>query len=151
MVIQRTNSLNPDFKALVVLLDNELKITDGEKFPFFSQFNTLTDIQHVLVAYDENQTAVGCGALKAYDSETVEVKRMYVLPTYRRKKVAMQILQMLEHWAKEMQYKRCILETGILQTAAIRLYEQSNFVRTENYGQYEGVAESVCFEKKLYL
>ena len=33
----------------------------------------------------------------------------------------------LENWSKELQYKSCILETGVNQTEAIGLYKKNNY------------------------
>ncbi|WP_407644578.1 hypothetical protein [Croceimicrobium hydrocarbonivorans] len=42
-----------------------------------------------------------------------------------------------------------ILETGINQPEAIRLYEKNGYQRIPNYPPYEGVETSYCFEKVL--
>jgi len=114
---------------------------------FFAQFNKIIHIKYVVVAYDENEIPVGCGAIKAYAENVMEVKRMYVLPNQRGKGIASFILKELETWTKELGYKKCILETGYKQPEAIQLYKKNNFQIIENYGQYAGVESSVCFEK----
>jgi putative acetyltransferase len=146
--ILRTNSENPDFIELVKHLDADLAIRDGEDHLFYSQFNTLTRIKHVVVAYSEN-TPVGCGALKEYSPGSMEVKRMYVSPSGRNKGIATKILCELESWAAELSYENCILETGIKQPEAIELYKKNGYAIIPNYGQYAGVKTSVCFKKKL--
>ncbi|MEL6143525.1 MAG: GNAT family N-acetyltransferase, partial [Bacteroidota bacterium] len=55
----------------------------------------------------------------------------------------------LEKWTKELGCSRCILETGTRQQPAIRLYEKCGYRIISNYGQYAGVANSVCMEKVL--
>lgn len=77
----------------------------------------------MIVAY-ENNHAVSCGAIKAFDVTTMEAKRMYTLPDNRGKGIATQILIELEKWAKELGYKKCILETGKKQPDAIQLYQK---------------------------
>jgi len=42
-----------------------------------------------------------------------------------------------------------MLETGKRQPEAIELYKKSGYKLTPNYGQYAGVENSLCFEKKL--
>ena len=74
---------------------------------------------------------------------------MYVLPPYRGKNIASKILQELEIWARELNYKKCILETGKKQPEAIRLYNKNNYSVIPNYGQYKNIENSVCFEKIL--
>ena len=101
-----------------------------------------------MVAYNEN-LAVGCGAIKEYSADKMEVKRMYVPVVNRGKGIAGLILLELEKWAKELMATSCILETGIRQHEAIALYKKCGYFIIKNYGQYENVNDSVCFEKKL--
>ncbi len=109
--LKRTTSKNSDFTLLNNILDKELVIRDGDEHEFFAQYNKVDTIKHVVLAYN-NGEAVGCGAIKKYDEETIEIKRMFVLSAGRGKKVATTILTELENWAKELGYKKCVLETG---------------------------------------
>lgn len=148
MTFTRTNSENKDFQKLVEALDADLKIRDGEDNAFYAQFNKITAIKHAIVAYD-GDLPVGCGAIKQYAEDTMEVKRMYVLPSTRGHGIAASILSELEIWAKELDYTRCVLETVQKQPEAIALYKKEGYQIIPNYGQYEGIANSVCFEKLL--
>lgn len=148
MRIIRTNSANEDFKKLVVFLDKELSLRDGDDHNFYHQFNGIDTLKNVIVWY-ENNLPVACGAIKKYDNETMEVKRMFVLLEYRKKGFATLILNGLETWAKELNYKKLILETGINQPEAIALYKKNNYNQISNYGQYEGVENSLCFLKNI--
>ena len=148
MTFTRTNADNDDFQKLVKALDADLKIRDEEDNVFYAQFNKITAIKHVIVAYDDN-LPVGCGAIKQYADDTIEVKRMYVLPEKRGHGIAGLVLGELEVWAKELNYARFILETGQKQPEAIALYKKEGYQIIPNYGQYEGIANSICFEKIL--
>jgi putative acetyltransferase len=92
---------------------------------------------------------VGCGAIKEYEENVMEVKRMFVPLEKRGKGIASIVLGELESWAKELGYQKCILETGKKQPEAIRLYQKNNYATIKNYGQYADVVSSVCFEKLL--
>jgi putative acetyltransferase len=144
----RTNSDNPDFIQLVKLLDADLAEKDGAEHTFYSQFNKIDQIKHVIVAY-QNEASVACGAIKEIAAHTMEVKRMYTLPDSRGNGIASEILAELEKWAVESGYKKCVLETGKRQPDAIALYEKNGYLRIPNYGQYIGIDNSVCFEKYL--
>lgn len=144
----RTTSDNADFVSLVQLLDADLAKRDGEDHSFYAQFNTITVIKHVIVAY-EHEKPVGCGALKEQTPDAMEVKRMYVLPQNRKSGIARQILTELERWAYELGYPKCVLETGKRQPEAIALYTKCGYTVIPNYGQYIGIANSVCFEKRV--
>jgi len=146
MKIIRTNSENVDFFQLVKLLDIYLAGTDGDEHSFYDQFNKIDDIKHVVMVY-ENQIPIGCGALKQFDKKAVEIKRMYTAVESRGKGIASIILSELEKWATELSYERCILETGVKQYVAIGLYHKNGYQLIANFGPYEGMENSTCFEK----
>jgi GNAT superfamily N-acetyltransferase len=144
----RSNSDHQDFIELVKQLDADLAERDGVEHSFYAQFNQINKIKYVVLAYEEGR-AVSCGAIKEYDANTMEIKRMYTLPESRGKGIASQVLSELEGWAAELAYVKCILETGKKQPEAIRLYEKNGYKLIPNYGQYAGVENSVCFEKGI--
>ncbi len=146
--IVRTDSGSPEFRALVALLDQDLKLRDGEEHDFFAAFNTIDSLAQVVVAYVEN-VAVACGAFKNYSERVVEIKRMFVLPEHRGRGIAGQILSELEAWAGELGFSESILETGKKQPEAIRLYQKSGYQLIPNFGQYQGVDSSVCMRKSF--
>lgn len=143
----RTDSSNQEFIDLVKKLDRELAERDGEENAFYAQFNKIDTLKHCIVAQVNNQ-AIGCGAIKPFhEGPSVEVKRMYVLPEFRGKGIAGKLLEALENWAVEMGYSKSVLETGKRQSEAIVLYHKQGYHITENYGQYQGIENSICFEK----
>lgn len=148
ITIKRTSSKDNNFIELVEKLDKDLAIRDGDDHAFYAQYNKIDMINHVIVAYADD-TPIGCGAMKPYSESTMEIKRMYTNENARSKGVASIILQNLETWAKELSYNKCILETGIKQPEAIRLYTKNKYQLISNYGQYKNAADSRCFEKKL--
>jgi putative acetyltransferase len=148
LTIIRTNAENPDFRELVYLLDQDLAIRDGDDHAFYHQFNSIGDIKYVLVAYEQD-IPVACGAIKAFDETSMEVKRMYTKQDHRKKGLASAVLEELERWAAEMGMTRCVLETGVNQPEAITMYQRLGYLRIPNYGQYAGVETSLCFEKRV--
>ncbi|RYG50939.1 MAG: N-acetyltransferase [Chitinophagaceae bacterium] len=146
--LTRTDSNHPDFIALVKDLDADLATRDGNDHSFYSQFNKITMIKHAIVAYADGQP-VACGAIKEFSPAAMEVKRMYTRPSYRGIGIAGQLLTALETWAAELSYKTCVLETGKRQPEAIQLYLKNGYEPIPNYGQYAGVENSCCFEKKI--
>jgi len=144
----RTNSDNKDFIELVKDLDADLAIRDGDDHAFYSQYNKIQSIKHVIVAYEDN-IAIACGAIKEFETNTAEIKRMYVVPAQRGQGIASIVLKHLESWAGELKFSKCVLETGIKQPEAIALYNKNGYQRIPNYGQYAGVENSLCFAKLL--
>jgi GNAT superfamily N-acetyltransferase len=94
---------------------------------------------------------VGCGALRPIDHELAEVKRMYVSEGARRFGIGRSILEELERFAAEFDYRIIRLETGNRQPEAVALYEKYGFYRIPCFGKYIGNPVSMCFEKKVKL
>jgi GNAT superfamily N-acetyltransferase len=144
--IVRTSSDHPDFVELVRRLDADLAVRDGADHSFYAQFNKIDALKHVVVAYDDERP-VGCGAMKAFGADAMEIKRMYVSPEDRKNGIATKVLAELEKWASELSFARCILETGKRQPEAIALYQKNGYKRIPNYGPYAEMENSLCFEK----
>lgn len=141
----RTDSNNEDFKNLTRLFDEFLIDIDGDEKDFFAQYNQIY-LENVLVCY-KNEVALGCGAIKEYESNKGEIKRMFVLPEGRGKGIASKILAELEQWAKELDFVSIQLETSQKLESAIALYRKFGYEDIPNYGQYIGVETSMCMKK----
>jgi putative acetyltransferase len=146
--IVRTSFRHLDFNAMIIELDEDLRSRYGSEQDIYDQYNKIAHIDTVIVAY-ENGRAVGCGCFKPYDDDTVEVKRMFVRPQYRGKGISKIILKELERWASEMRYQKIVLETGMEQPEAIGLYKRLGYRVIDNFGHYQNMSTSVCFEKQL--
>ena len=147
--IVRTNSDNPDFHLLTRQLDIALCDIYGTKQEDYEEYNRIVDLPTVVLAY-ENEVPVGCGCFKTFNEDTVEIKRMFVLPEHRGHGVASRILYELETWAIELNYTYSALETGKGQPVAIDLYQRCGYTITGNYGQYADNDKSVCMMKALW-
>jgi putative acetyltransferase len=145
---KRYDSGHPDFIHMVSFLDQELAVIDGRDHTFYNSYNKIDSIRHAVVAYDNGQP-VGCGAIKVFSDEAMEIKRMYVTPGSRNHGIGKLIVTELENWAKELSYLKCVLETGKRQPDAVALYKKCGYQQIPNYGQYIGMENSVCFEKWL--
>jgi putative acetyltransferase len=144
----RTHSDHPHFVELLKPLDAYLAEMDGSEHAFYAQYNKLDKIKHVVLVY-ENDLPIACGAIKEFSPGVMEIKRMYTSPAARGKGIATMVLRELETWTMELGATRCILETGKRQKEAIELYKKRNYVIIPNYGQYQGMENSLCFEKIL--
>ena len=91
--------------------------------------------------------AVGCGAIRPIDVDTIEVKRVYTRAAYRRLGVGLAIMEELERLSAVYGYKTIKLQTGPLQPEAARLYEQMGYYRIPIYeGEWQ---EVLAFQKDL--
>jgi len=145
-ILKRTTGADVDFKLLVALLDKDLEVRNGDEQSFYNQFNSIDMIRNVVVAYD-GELPIGCGAFKEFEHAALEVKRMFVRTEYRGKGIAFSILTELETWGGELSFCKFVLETGIKQQEAVKLYLRSGYVVTPNYGQYVGIDNSICMMK----
>ncbi|WP_078032973.1 GNAT family N-acetyltransferase [Massilia sp. KIM] len=101
-----------------------------------------------LVARDVEGKAVGCAALVRRDGYG-EVKRMYVDEARRGLGAGNKLLEHLTMFARMAGLPSLMLETGIHQPEAIRLYERAGFVRRAPFGDYQPDPLSLFMEKRL--
>lgn len=152
LIYKYTNGCDKDFILLCAELDNYLnQLVGGEKNRIeYIAYNQLNDIHDVIIAYDGN-TPIGCASFKHYDTETVELKRVFVKMEYRRRGISKNIMRLIEQKAKEKGYKRVILETGQILEDAMKLYKVIGYDVIPNYGQYKNMKNSICMEKKILI
>ncbi|MGA3184888.1 MAG: GNAT family N-acetyltransferase [Candidatus Dormibacteria bacterium] len=90
---------------------------------------------------------VAIGALRRQDEITVELKRMRVNPDLQRRGLGRIVLRRLEERARELGYRRLVLDTTERQVAAIALYRSEGFTETGR-GQVFGFP-CIFFAKEL--
>ena len=100
-----------------------------------------------------NGTAVACGGIARFE-DFAELKRMYVRPNARGQGIADAIVQQLSEVALEHGLTLLKLETGTLQTAAIRFYQRCGFLECPPFEPYtsmppDSIATSYFMEKQL--
>ena len=92
---------------------------------------------------------VACGAVRPLEAGLAEIKRMYVLPTARRRGFARRLLEELEQVARDLDVRVLRLETGVNQPESVALYEGAGYRQIAPYGEYIGNTYSLCYEKLL--
>ena len=147
MKIIRTTYVNPEFQKLVAQLNEDLARRDGKDHPL-AQFNEISNLNYVVLVLLDNKP-VGCGAISNYNQTAMEVKRMYVTPSYRGQKLGECILSELENWTKELGLNKCILFMGVNKPEAMKLYTRNHFSVIENYGKLKDITDSICLAKTL--
>ncbi len=148
MKVIRTDTDNSNFRKLVAQLDAYLAKIDGEETAFYSQFNKIDFLKHVILI-EEDDKPIACGAMKPHSDDKLEIKRMYTVPEARGKGLASRVVNELEIWAAESGAKSCVLETGKRQKDAVALYKKLGYQIIPNFDPYVGVENSLCFEKRL--
>ena len=99
----------------------------------------------------DNDTVVGCGALKKLDADHAELKSMRTAPLRKRSGIASRLLEHIIAEAEAMGFTRLSLETGSAEffRPARRLYEKFGFIRCEPFGDYRPDPASTFMTKTL--
>lgn len=92
---------------------------------------------------------IGCAGLRRHGPDIVELKRMYVRASYRRRGLARALLAGVEARARSLGYRQVLLETGSKQPEAVALYLASGYQPIENVGYYKHSALARSFLKEL--
>jgi putative acetyltransferase len=141
----------PDQPEVVALLD-ALDAYLGTLYA--PEDNHILDVQALLapevrffVARQDGR-AVGTGAVRLA-AGSGEIKRMYVAPEQRGRRIAEQLLQALETQLRSEGIGLAKLETGRDQAEALRLYERCGYRRCAAFGGYPDNGLSVFLDKTL--
>jgi ribosomal protein S18 acetylase RimI-like enzyme len=115
------------------------------------------DLKNIPTVYDEAGGAfiiaetqgriVGMGALRRVNGETAEIKRMRVQPEFQGQGLGTRMLKLLESKAKEFGYVKLILDTSLLQQAALHIYSKYGYKEYKR-GELGGLT-TVWMEKDI--
>ena len=89
----------------------------------------------ILLLAEWEGKAAGCVALRELGEGFGEVKRLYVSPDYRRKGIAVKLMERLLEEAEKLGYKGLRLDSIPKMQAAQRLYESIGFHEIPPYWQ----------------
>ena len=101
---------------------------------------------YFVVAREADQ-AIGCGGFRRVDGQSVEIKRMFVRASARRRGIARQILRHLEAEVRRRGFRTIVLETGCDNAEAIALYEAEGYSVIPEFLGYVGIPISRCYAK----
>ncbi len=91
---------------------------------------------------------IAMGALRKFNEDIVELRRMRVDPVYQRQGYGQAILDALEKKAKEQGYRIIQLDTSIKQIPAQKFYEKNDYKETRR--EKEGwIVEKITYQKVL--
>ena len=146
----RTDGKNGDFIENCRLLDMDLDRRVGRqiKREKYQKYNQLDEIQEAVVVYDKDKL-VGGGAIRRYDGDNVELKRVFVHNEYQGQGIGTRLVSLLIEWAAELGYRRMILDTGELLAESCAVYKKLGFVVIPNYGPYVDMPESLCMARDI--
>ena len=107
------------------------------------------DVAVFLIARDESDEAVGCGALRMLGPGEAEVKRMFVVKSSRGSGVSTAILRAIEAEAATRGIRTLKLETGPAQPDAVRFCTREGYVPIPRFGYYVESEGSLCFARDI--
>ncbi len=86
--------------------------------------------------------------LRRFDEDSGEIKRMYVRPAYRGTGLGAQLAQACVDAAREIGYRRVLLDTIASMESALRIYRSLGFVQTGPY-RYNPLPDAIYMELVL--
>lgn len=101
----------------------------------------------LLLAWEAGE-AVGVVGLRRFDSTSSEMKRLYVRPDQRGKKLGRQLTQAIIQKAAMLGYHSIKLDTAPTMRAARQLYFDLGFIEVPPYYDNREL-NSICMEKKI--
>ena len=123
MEVQIVDGKNKDYVENCGVVDMDLDRRVGKKIERdkYQKYNQLDEIQEAIVVYEENRV-IGGGAIRRYDDETIELKRVFVHTEYQGRGIGSRLVALLMEWAVELGYKKMVLETGELLAESCAVY-----------------------------
>ncbi|MDR0978995.1 MAG: GNAT family N-acetyltransferase [Lachnospiraceae bacterium] len=146
--IIETNADNKDFITLCdkLYVDlNELINLEIPKKPYSLESSA---IEHVFIVYLKN-VPIACASYREYNSDTVELKRVFLDPSHRNKGICQLLLSYMEKEIVSRGYKQIILETRKGLDTALIIYNKLNYKIISNFKPYENSTDSICMCKIL--
>jgi len=92
----------------------------------------------LFLAVLDDDTLIGSGAIRKLDSQTAELKRMWLLESHHGKGIGYQVIQCLFEFARIKGYNLVRLQTGSEQTRAFAFYKRLGFYEIANYNAKSG-------------
>ena len=92
--------------------------------------------------------AIGCAALRRFDQEACEMKRLYVRPAFRVSGAGRELVSSLIAEARALGYKRMLLDTLPSMEEAHKLYRTLGFREIHSY-QKNPIPGALFFELLL--
>ncbi len=114
----------------------------------FVPYNISESITKVLIVSVDG-VPVACAGIKPYSDIEVEIKRVWVDPEYRGRRIAEDMMKKIEGRAKTIGFKRAILQTRPQMEAAVSLYLKLGYKLIDNYPPYDRLDGAICFAKDL--
>ena len=147
MEIRFVTAQSQDFRGLAAQLDAYYYTLVGDVQDRYAEPNRPENMDALAVVYDGGE-AIACGAWKSREAGVAEIKRIFVLPQFRRRGVASDLIRALEVNAMERGIRKFILETATTTGQSHSLYLSLGYRVTDYYGSPAGEENCLCFVKE---
>lgn len=148
MELRFVDADNRDFRMLTERLDAYYLEALGQVQLRYAAVNHPKNFACRGVVY-EGEAPIVCGCWKAVDDETAEIKRIYVLPEYRRRGAARLVIRAMEADITAGGRRRVVLEKARTTGGSAALYLALGYRETGYYDSPAGAENCRCFEKDL--
>ena len=148
MDIRFVSADSSDFRGLAAALDAYYFTLVGDIQHQYAEPNRPENMSALTVVYVESEP-VACGAWKAIDQDTAELKRIYVKPDHRRKGIASALIRALEAHIVSTGRRKMILETAVDTASSHNLYYSLGYQLRDYYGSPAGAENCLCFHKEI--
>jgi len=150
VTVERRELGSPLAQSLIASLNQELSAQYPEEGANYFRLDPeeVSDGRGAFLVVFSNAAAVGCGAVRLLNSETAELKRMFITALARGQGIGRFLLSELELEARRLGARRLVLETGTRQEAALAMYRRAGFLETPCFGEYVGSPTSICMAKE---
>lgn len=151
MYIQKIMPNRDDVRGILSASDDYMySLYPPETNNLESEDSLMKENVHLVGAFVRGALA-GIGAVKMMDDEGEygEIKRMFVLDSYRGLGISRQIMDALHHYLKHNGVRVARLEAGVSQPEALGLYQTLGYRVRPPYGQYQEHPLSIFMELDL--
>ena len=156
LVIRRESPDQPEVVALLDALDRYLATLYPPEANYILGVQELMAPEVSFFVARQAGRVVGTGAARRMPAESAtggqaygEVKRMYVDPALRGRRLGVQLLRAIEDDLRDSGQALALLETGSDQAEAVRLYQRAGYSQRGPFGGYPDNGLSVFYGKSL--
>jgi putative acetyltransferase len=149
LTLQTDDPASPEVRKLIEELDRYHQSLYPAESNHLLSVAALREPNVAFITARLNGRFAGCGAFVNRDSAYAEIKRMFVLPEFRGRKIGRRLLDELEARARAAGLKHARLETGIYQLEALQCYQKAGYERCGPFGEYKPDPLSVFMHKVL--
>lgn len=148
MKTEISNEKDERFLNLVRELDMGYYQRIGDDLKKYEKYNEF-DKPHVVILLIDSDNPIACASYRKCRENTVEFKRVYVKPEFRKRGIAYRLIKELEKDAISKNFRYSYIVTGMNNFAAIALYEKLDYELTDKFGQFKDDETVICMKKEF--